>query len=415
MKQNVFACLSPSIAVLAAILIVGSAAVSAQWKETPLHQFGAADGRAPYGRLIADANGNLYGTTALGGALGKGNVFELANGGSTGIWTETVLYTFTGGSDGSQPYGGLIFDAAGNLYGTTLAGGASKFGTVYQLTPPAGGTGNWTQTVLHSFTGGGDGKAPQSDLILDHAGNLYGTTTKGGFPAIGVVFELTPPATPGGAWTETVLHRFPAKDGDSPRASVIMDSKGALYGTLANGGASGAGAVFRLVPPARPGGAWSAKTIYTFTGGVDGFGPLSRLVLWKGNVYGTTVTGGASGVGTVFELRPSANHQAPWTETVLHSFGCMSDGCYPWAGLIMDASGSFYGTTQFGGLPANGGTVFKLEQQGGVWNESVLFGFMEPLDQISASGLLFDAGGELYGTTIGDTMRAGMVFRLEHP
>jgi uncharacterized repeat protein (TIGR03803 family) len=127
------------------------------------------------------------------------------------------------------------------------------------------------------------------------------------------------------------------------------------------------------------------------------------------------VTGGASGVGTVFELQPPANHQGPWTETVLHSFGCMSDGCYPWAGLIMNASGSFYGTTQFGGLPGNGGTVFKLEERGGVWNESVLFSFIEPLNQISASSLLLGASREFYGTTIGDTMRAGMVFRLEQP
>jgi uncharacterized repeat protein (TIGR03803 family) len=275
--------------------------------------------------VISDASGNLYGTTAFGGTDGAGIVFELTNPEGPGGWTETVLYSFSGGSDGSQPWGGLIFDAVGNLYGTTFEGGASNAGTVYELTPGTGGA--WTQTVLYSFAGGSDGSGPQSDLNFQ-TGNLFGTTTGGGSPGTGIVFELIPGKN--GVWTETVLHRFMSSEGISPRAAVAFDRDGWLYGTLANGGTSGAGAVFRLKPT--NGGAWNEDTIYAFTGGNDGSDPLCRLVLFHGNLYGTTVIGGASGVGTVFELRRPGNHHGPWTLNVLHTFACGSDGCYPWAG-----------------------------------------------------------------------------------
>jgi uncharacterized repeat protein (TIGR03803 family) len=320
-----------------------------------------------------------------------------------------VLYNFTGLGDGSQPYSGLIFDAAGNLYGTTYRGGASAAGTVYQLAPPAQQGGMWTETVLYSFASGSDGEGPQSDLIFDAAGNLYGTTDNGGSPGNGIVFQLTPGQ--GGAWTETVLHRFLKQEGTSPRAAVIFDGKGSLYGTLANDGAFGAGGVFRLRPPATKGGAWTEKTLYTFTGGADGLGPLCRLILFRGSLYGTTVKGGASGLGTVFQLTPPASHHGAWTETVLHSFTCGGDGCYPWAGLIMDQKGAFYGTTQYGGLPSNGGTVFQLKPDGGAWTESVLYSFEARYDRQPVAGLL-GKRGTLYGATIGRVHRAGMVFKL---
>jgi uncharacterized repeat protein (TIGR03803 family) len=410
MQHNkLFHSTNPLAAVFIAILMLAGTISASEPKEMVLHEFGTGtDGAAAYGRVISDAAGNLYGTTALGGTSGAGIVFELTKPRGPGGWTETILYNFTGGSDGSQPYGGLIFDSLGNLYGTTYQGGNSNDGTVYQLTP--GQDGSWTETVLYSFAGGADGLGPQSDLNFDRAGNLYGTTNNGGSPGNGIVFRLTPGQ--GGTWTETVLHRFMKNEGTSPRAAVIFDSKGSLYGTLANDGAAGAGAVFQLKPPATKGGAWTEKTLYMFTGGVDGFGPLCRLILFRGKLYGTTVIGGGSGLGTVFELRPSANHHGVWKETVLHTFACGSDGCFPWAGLIRDRKGTFYGTTQFGGLPSNGGTVFELKLQGGVWTEGVLFSFKIANNSLSAAGLLLSRSGALYGATIGGGMNAGMVYEL---
>lgn len=397
--------------IFVAILMLPGTISASDPHETVVHRFGSgSDGSAAYGRVISDKQGNLYGTTALGGTFGAGIVFKLTK--PQGDGAEAVLYNFTGGSDGSQPYGGLIFDSAGDLYGTTYRGGTSNAGTVYRLTPADRQAGTWTQTVLYSFAGGTDGLGPQSDLNFDQAGNLYGTTDNGGEPGNGIVFQLTPPPVRGGAWTETVLHRFMLSEGTSPRAAVICDRNGSLYGTLANDGAFGAGAVFRLQPPATRGGAWTEETLYTFTGGADGLGPLCRLIMVGGNLYGTTVIGGADGVGTIFQLTPPLNHHGAWTETILHSFTCGSDGCYPWAGLIMDKKGVFYGTTQFGGLPSNGGTVFQLKLDGDTLTESVLLTFEAANNQLSASSLLLGKGGALYGTTIGSGMNAGIVFKL---
>jgi uncharacterized repeat protein (TIGR03803 family) len=398
------------IGIFVAILMLTGSISASEWSAIVLHAFrGTSDGLAPYGRVIADAAGNLYGTTAFGGASGAGIVFELAKPAAPAAWTENALYTFTGGSDGSQPWGGLIFDAAGNLYGTTYRGGTSNAGTVYQLTPGQGGT--WTETVLYSFAGGADGLGPQSDLNFDPTGNLYGTTSNGGAPGNGIVFELTPPAQQGGAWTETVLHRFLTQEGSSPRAAVILDKSGALYGTLANNGGHSSGAIFRLQPPATKGGAWTEKTLYRFTGGADGYGPLCRLVLFKGSLYGATVGGGATGFGVIFQLTPPASHHFIWTETVLHSFTCGNDGCVDWAGLTMGKAGVFYGTTLYGG-PLNGGTVFQLQQVNGLWTESVLYTFNGIDNYYSAAGLLLGEGGTLFGTTVGHAGNAGMVFKL---
>jgi uncharacterized repeat protein (TIGR03803 family) len=408
MKDRKFSRCTTPFAISIVMLMLAEIVAASAPKEAVLHHFGTGtDGAAAYGRVISDAAGNLYGTTAFGGTSSAGIVFELTNPEAPAGWTESILYNFSGGSDGSQPYGGLIFDSAGNLYGTTYRGGASSAGTVYELTRGKGGT--WTETVLYSFAGGADGLGPQSDLNFDQAGNLYGTTNNGGSPGNGIVFKLTPGQ--GGSWTETVLHRFMTNEGTSPRAAVIFDKNGSLYGTLANGGAFGAGAVFRLKPTS--GGAWNEETLYTFTGGIDGFGPLCRLVLFRGNLYGTTVIGGGSGVGTVFELSPPASHHGAWTLNVLHTFACGGDGCFPWAGLTMDSNGTFYGTTQFGGLPSNGGTVFALKQEGGIWFEGVVFSFKLSIDQLAAGAVLLGKGGALYGTTIGSSKNAGAVFKIQ--
>jgi uncharacterized repeat protein (TIGR03803 family) len=398
-------CTTPFAISIFMLMLAGVAA--SEPKEAVLHHFGTGtDGAAAYGRVISDAAGNLYGTTAFGGTAGAGIVFELTNPEAPAGWTESILYNFSGGSDGSQPYGGLIFDSAGNLYGTTFQGGASGAGTVYKLTPGKGGT--WTESVIYSFADGADGMGPQSDLNFDLAGNLFGTTTGGGSPGNGIVFQLTPGKN--GVWTETVLHRFVTSEGTSPRAAVIFDKSGSLYGTLANDGTFGAGAVFRLKPTS--GSSWKEETLYTFTGGTDGFGPLCRLILLRGKLYGTTVVGGGANVGTVFELSPPANHHGAWTVNVLHTFACGSDGCFPWAGLTMDPNGTFYGTTQFGGLPSNGGTVFALKQEGGIWFEGVVFSFKLSNNQLAAGAVLLK-GRTLYGTTIGSSMNAGAVFKIK--
>src|SRR5271165_1152285 len=325
------------LAIFAATLFVTSALATAQ--ETVLHSFNNTDGANPYAGLIFDAAGNLYGTTYLGGTgsclyggSGCGTVFELSPNGSGG-WTEQVLHYFShNGTDGIEPFGGLIIDAAGNLYGTTQEGGTHSGGTVFELSPGAGGT--WTEQVLHNFSGT-DGNYPGAGLIFDAAGNLYGTTYTGGTYSIGTVFELSPQA--GGGWTETVLHNFDATgtDGAFPEAGLIFDAAGNLYGTTFEGGTYGSGTVFELTPGM--GGTWTEQVLWSFNdNGTDGTNPLAGLTIdAAGNLYGTTEQGGSYGWGTVFELTPGAG--GVWTEQVLHAFNNNgTDGLAPVGGLIFD-------------------------------------------------------------------------------
>jgi uncharacterized repeat protein (TIGR03803 family) len=280
--------------------------------ETVLHTFAGypTDGANPFAALLRDAAGNLYGTTNAGGAFspcfqtlfnnGCGTVFEVS---ATG--TETVLYSFSGGADGADPFAELIRDAAGNLYGTTVGGGPSSVcgggcGTVFKLSPSG------TETVLHTFSGGADGGAPVAGLIRDAAGNLYGTTTSGGSvnrlclgdgDTCGVVFRLSPTGT------ETVLHSFTRGDGANPNAGLIADSAGNLYGTTEFGGAYGRGVVFELSRCDSAPSGYDFKVLYSFTGGADGAFPIARLVRdATGNLYGTTYLGGTYDYGVVFRL-----------------------------------------------------------------------------------------------------------------
>jgi uncharacterized repeat protein (TIGR03803 family) len=392
-------------------------------KEKVLHsfKFNGKDGLAPIAGLIFDAAGNLYGTTSAGGSAQHGAVFELSPK-TGGGWTEKILHTFNdNGTDGYFPDAGLIFDAAGNLYGTTVAGGAHNYGTVFELSPKAGGS--WTENVLHSFSyNGTDGSYPYASLIFDAAGNLYGTTGFGGSGACslgcGTVFELTPAG--GGVWTETVLHNFIANgaDGTGPDASLIFDASGNLYGTTVTGGANGYGAVFELTP----GGANGPDTVlYSFIdNGKDGVEPEASLIFdAAGNLYGTTLFGGAYVYGTVFELTPKAG--GGWKETVLHSFDNPAfdgkDGAEPVAGLILDATGNLYGTTTKTGGAYGDGIVFELVRpaSGEHWKERLLHTFpSHRFDGTNPSaGLIFDAAGNLYGTTAnGGTAGYGTVFEL---
>jgi uncharacterized repeat protein (TIGR03803 family) len=294
--------------------------------------------------------------------FGCGTVFKLTPG-AGGQWTEKIIYRFTvSAGAGNYPNGPLIMDAAGNLYGTTGNGGACKFcGAVFELTPTA--TGQWSLTTLHNFTGSPDGCQSLAGLTFDAAGNLYGTTQGGNGPCNfssgggGTVFELSPVA--GGGWTETTLYHFlGGADGDTPNSGVVFDAAGNLYGTTQLGGTTNFGTVFKLSPVS--GGGWSKTTIYAFNFNPDGTNPvLSTPVLdAAGNLYGTTIQGG-TGIGTVFKLTPGSG--TTWTETQLHVFGVghSNDGRNPVSTLIFDAAGNLYGTTISGGT--NGfGTVFEI-------------------------------------------------------
>jgi len=375
-----------------------------------LYSFGhGPDGAGPEAGLISDAAGNLYGTTVNGGAYNGGTVFALTPR-EGGGWTEKKLRNFGHGTDGINPNASLLFDAAGNLYGTTYAGGSYGLGTVFKLTPNTDGT--WPEKVLHSFGNGPDGKNPFAGLIWDPAGNLYGTTANGGGYDFGTVFELMPNGS--GGWREKVLRNFGnATDGQTPYGSLVMDAAGNLYGTTWAGGVYGYGTVFELSPHAN--GNWSEKRLRHFGHDLDGRNPSASLI-WDaaGNLYGTTSSGGGHGGGTVFALMPLGDGR--WSEEQVHDFNSGGkDGNNPRGSLIWDAAGNLYGTT-YGGGTHGYGTVFKLSpQDGGGSTESVVYSFNnDGTDGAKpCAGLIWDASGNLYSTTSsGGAYGGGMVFEI---
>src|ERR1700722_13328840 len=366
-----------------------------------LYQFTRGnDGFSPLAGLVADGNGDVYGTTVAGGDDECGTVFELSRG--DGAWREKVLYSFTCGSDGRNPTGGLGLGQGGNLYGTTFGYRTVSYGNVFELVRQGG---SWSLKVLYSFSGGSDGAYPAAGLALDQHGNLYGTTTSGSVSVRGLVFQLQPS---GESWKEKVLHRFAGgKDGDTPMATLTFDSNGNLYGTTEYGGGApvcgGCGTVFALTP--QQNGNWKYKVIQRFRG-TDGEYPLASLTLdAKGNLYSTTSGGGPKGSGTVFELIRGQN--GSWVEKSLHNFGLNPlAGISPHAGLLIDASGNLWGTTLGGGnLGCKGGcgVVFQLTPTSqGSWNEFVVHVFLDDPGYYPAGTLISDTTGNLNGTTEGD-------------
>jgi uncharacterized repeat protein (TIGR03803 family) len=347
------------------------------WTQAVLQRFNYSDGSGPQGVLIGNG-GVLYGTTYIGGAFTSGTVFSLTPPTSPGdSWTEAVLYNFTGGSDGSLP-AGLVAGAGGVLYGTTAYGGASNAGTVFSLTPPVSPGGAWTETVLYSFTGGANGAIPGASIVIGPDGGLYGMTSYfAGDSNCGTVFALHPPASPGGAWVERVVHTFTCAPNDGDNTSgggLVKGADGVLYGTTAAGGASNGGTVFSLAPPTSTGGTWTEAVLYSFPfpSGFQGnyyYGPVGSVVIHGGVLYGVTNDGGSGSgpyctVGTcgmAFSLTPPTSPGGAWTEAVLHNFtGDPRDGANPSAGLVMSTDGMLYGTTVFGGS-ANVGTVFAVK------------------------------------------------------
>lgn len=434
--------------------------------ETVIYNFtGSTTGHNPEANLIISNSGVLYGTTTGNAGTGAGGkAFSLTPPAAPGAsWTEAVLFNFSGGLMGRNPVSSLLANpTTGVLYGTTQFGGTGSCaihethphqnlegcGTVVSLTPPHIHHPKWTEDVLYSFTGrgNGDGYLPYGNLIADSSGALYGTTTTGGggpySTGVGVVFKLTPPVGGTGPWSESVLHTFCSTsspptyctDGANPFAGLVADSHGTLYGTTATGGAAGVGTVFSIDP-----NSGTLTTLYSFTGTAgDGIFPYGPVIFGvDGALYGTTQQGGVNtaecsfgyngmgGCGTVFKLAPPTGPGGAWTETVLYSFSDTyangpRDGYWPEGNLIFDQAGDLYGTTLFGGQPCGGdgcGVVFKLTPAGGgTWTESIAHAFAGGPgdgDQPTLAGLVADTSGNLYGTTqLGGSANVGTVFEI---
>ncbi|HEV2441309.1 MAG TPA: choice-of-anchor tandem repeat GloVer-containing protein [Steroidobacteraceae bacterium] len=388
---------------------VASVQVACVNVEQVLHSFAGSDGANPEAGLIMDSSGNLYGTTEGGGSVGAGAVFKLAPNGSGG-YTESVLYSFTASTDGENPQAGLIMDSSGNLYGTTSGGPTNGYSTVFQLTP--NGSGGYSESVLHLFSGGSDGARPQAGLIMNSSGDLFGTTDSGGSIGGGTVFELAPNG--GGSYSESILYSFTGgSDGAHPDGALIIDSSGDLYGTTVSGGSGGDGTVFKLAPN---GGGYSESILYRFAGGSDGAHPDGALIMdSSGDLYGTTPSGGSGSSGTVFRLAPNGGG---YSESILYSFAGGSDGVNPSGDLFMDGAGNLYDTTAGGGngnsSSVGDGTVFKLAPNGsGGYTESILYSFTGGTDgTLPDAGLIMDGAGNLYGTTEGGNGSDGNVFEI---
>ncbi len=372
-----------------------------------IHAFsGGGDGYQPWAGLTLDSGGNLYGTTT---EYTGGTVFKMKR--ANGSWVLSTLLSFNG-LDGLIPYSRAVFGPNGTLYGTTLEGGNSlgcEFGcgTVYNLRPPRTACESfscpWTGTAIQSFSRGMDGGDPNSvDPIFDQAGNLYGTTATGGTAGVGVVFELT---KSGGGWSETVLHNFSGPDGAYPYSGVIMDQAGNLYGTTGYGGQFSQGSVYRLSPS---GSGWTLTTLYSFKGTTDGSHPSAALIFDpSGNLYGSTVVGGSGGGGTVFELSPSGGG---WTFSLLVSLvGSINNDYYPGPinALAMDANGSLFGSA-LGDGAYQYGSIFKLTPSNGSWTYTSLYDFTNGDDGANPiGGVIVDTNGNLYGTTAFGGARGG--------
>jgi uncharacterized repeat protein (TIGR03803 family) len=368
--------------------------------ERVLYNFtGGNDGGDPASALTFDALGNLYGTSVTGGTSACGTVFELAPGTS---WKEMVLHDFSCYADGKNPYGGVALDAHGNLDGATVAGGtggacSDGCGVVFQVTSSGA-------NVLHDFAGGDDGSGPGGGVVLDASGNLYGTTPDGGAYSSGVVYRVSSRHA-----REEVVHTFTGgRDGGTGSLGTLLrDASGNLYGVTETGGAHSAGTVFKLAKRSK--NRWSFKTLYAFAGTPDCASPYGGLIAdASGKLYGTTYYGGANGLGCVFELLRNA--RGAYRERVLYSFQGGNDGSSSTSTLAFGASGDLYGTTSAGGGYCNCGTIFKVNPASG--KETVLHSFGSGVDgAFPYYGLTKDANGSFYGTTVqGGTSNQGTVF-----
>ncbi len=367
---------------------------------------GASDGEYTDTELVMDSAGNLYGTSVQGGTFGGGTVFQITPAG-----VHTVLYNFTGGADGGEPYKGVTLDSQGNLYGTAVTGGGGGCeggcGVVFKLAK-TGST--WTQSVIHTFTGATDGSGPGSPVAFDKQGNMYGTTPTGGANGVGVVYQLKPS---GASWTFKVIHAFTGgTDGSGGSAGrFFIDTAGNLFNVCTTGGAHGFGAVYEISPSQ---GKWKFTALYAFKDSPDGASPYGGVVFDKaGNIYGTTYYAGAHDLGTIYKLTHSG---AAWTESVLYSFKGGMDGASPISSLVADSAGNFYGTTSEGGATTCGcGVIYKVAKNAsGKWTESVVYRFPgEPSPGFAYNGMINGTAGSFYGATVhGGNGNDGAVYQF---
>jgi uncharacterized repeat protein (TIGR03803 family) len=425
MRRKIFGIAAGCIVGAVGLLPVFSSSLALASTERILYSFtGGSDGGKPLADLTIDRVGNLYGTTSSGGtgtacSGGCGTVFELTHSGNG--WKEQVLYSFAGGTDGARPAAGMIFDSSGTLYGTTAQGGTNGGGTVFKLSPRA--HGGWTEKILYNFTCQSDGCTPQTDLVFDAQGDLFGTTSVGGTGGnlcnnngCGTVFELIPQAN--GSWKEATIHEFTgAPDGGQPSSAVVLDSLGNVYGMTEFGGTGkceyspnylGCGIVYELTP--NSGGGWTQTVIDDFVrGGGFAVNPSGGLILDSagGHLLGTSLAGG-DGLGTVFDLKQL---QKGWEQSVLNRFYGNPDGSFPVGKVEVNTDGVLFGVTSFGGVN-KAGTVFELKRSATEgWVERVLYSFVT--ESNPRAGVVSGLRGHLYGTTSsGGTGNFGTVYEV---
>ncbi|HTS36482.1 MAG TPA: choice-of-anchor tandem repeat GloVer-containing protein [Candidatus Solibacter sp.] len=430
-----------SFPVLVSVFVLAITIFSWGQTEGVVYRFGASstDGTYP-NALVHDAAGNLYGTTTLGGTFNQGTVFELVHPSKGGHWTEKILYNFSGNADGAAPSTGVVFDAAGNLYGATFYGGSGDYytgGVIFELSAPAVRGGKWTETVLFDFSSSiaAVGFNPVGNLVFDAAGNLYGAASAGGNgmasycgdPGCGTIFQLQPPTVAGGTWTLVDIHDFLSELGDGfGPTGVTLTQDGSIVGTtvydLTEAGLYEGGVAFWLSRPTDTNGSWPETVLYTFLSGSDGASASPLTVGKKGVLYGTTQIGGTNNLGTVFALSVVAGNA--WRKTIVYNFAGGSDGATPRAGVTFDAKGNMYATTSRGGsfpCTSNGGVgcgalAEFTSPSGYVWTEKTLYDFTGGEDGfLPAHGVLF-MNGSIYGTTqLGGSATgngAGTVFQI---
>ena len=399
------------LSTLAAVALLLGVAKAASTTQVIYSFLGDTDGEYADTDLVTDSAGNIYGSTVQGGTYASGTVFQVTPAG-----VHTVLYSFTGGADGGEPYKGVTLDAQGNIYGTAGVGGKyvgpcsdTGCGTVFKLTNNGG---SWTYSVIHSFIGGKDGWGPGSGVTVDSHGAVYGTTPLGGTSNAGVIYQLI---NASGTWKEKIVHTFTGgNDGLGGSAGRLLpDRRGGFYGACTAGGANGSGVIFHISPGT--GGAWKFATLYAFKGMPDAGFPYGGLLLDKsGNLYGTTYYDGANDLGSVYEL--INNHDGTWGESVLYSFKGGLDGDGPISNLVFDSAGNLYGTTSDAGAPScECGTIFKLAPGGGgTWTESVVYRFLGPPDgSFVYNGMVVDSAGNYYGATVhGGTANEGSIYKF---
>ena len=373
---------------------------------------GQSDGSTPLAGVTMDAAGNFYGTTLTGGQYDFGSVYRMVRSGSS--WSFYPLYSFKGETlytlDGAEPYSRVTIGPDGALYGTTFLGGNGQgcrelHGCGTVYKLQQNINGAWTEKMIFQF-GYYDGFGPfYGDIVFDQGGSLYGTTRDGGANLLGAVYKLRPGD---GEWAETVIHSFSGDDGSTPLNGPVIDVAGNLYGTTSAGGPNGWGTVYRLQGS---GSTWDGSVLHSFQGGIDGMTASSGIVLDQaGNLYGDSEAAGSSGGGTVFELSPLSG--GGWNFSTLFSFSSAAPGgCY--RTLVMDSAGNLYGTSASGGARQRG-SVFKLTSSNGGWIYTSLHDFTGGADGAYPYGVLsFDTYDNVYGTaSAGGTYGNGVVFEI---